>query len=154
MISLLTGHDAEIGEWVARNLPHIGTRSAFGPYTALGVVRDDMLIAGVIFHDYQPQFRSMAVGAYAASPAWATRPVLSAIAAYVFVQKNCERFEAVTPKKLRHVRATLERLGFKLEGVKRRAFGTDDACIYGMLRHECRWLKEQDHADAQSAIAA
>ncbi len=38
-----------------------------------------------------------------------------------------------------------EGVGFKLEGVVREGFGSDDACIYGMLRSEAaRWIGEED----------
>ncbi len=78
------------------------------------------------------------------SPLWATNYVLGAVCRYPFDQLGCIRVTAICAKKNKRSRQMVERIGFKLEGVARKAFGKDDACIYGLLRPECRFLEENN----------
>jgi hypothetical protein len=38
----------------------------------------------------------------------------------------------------------VEGLGFRLEGMGRKAYdGRQDAAVYSLLRHECRWISQE-----------
>jgi RimJ/RimL family protein N-acetyltransferase len=107
----------------------------------MGVRRgSDGLIAGVVYNN----LREMNIEATIAStrPYWCTRRVLHAIFWYPFCQLGMSRLTAITETTNQSVRVFLSRLGFQQEGVMRRGFrGGADAAVYGMLREECRWLK-------------
>src|SRR5258708_7674672 len=49
LISLLVGRDRDVAHWVGRQL---GIED-FGPCVAIGIIRDDELIAGAVFHGYR-----------------------------------------------------------------------------------------------------
>lgn len=86
------------------------------------------------------------------TPMWAKPSVISPLLSYVFDTLRCERLQATVPKRgagPKHTRRFLEHLGFKYEGVGRKAFGTDDAVMFSMLRDDAaRWLGVESNARA------
>ncbi len=148
---LVFGADAVVAEFVRRRLP---LASSFEPCTAIGVIRDDTLIGGVVYHEYIPQLKSLQVSFAFDTPRWATKEVLRAVCEYPFLQLGCVRVSALVAKKNKRSRQMVEHIGFKLEGVARKGFGTDDACIYGLLRPECRFLEENNGQKLTSGSAA
>lgn len=138
---LVLGHDTEIGEFVARRIKHMHG-AKFVNFTTMGIIRRGELIGGIIFHDHQPEYKSVVVSYAFDRPSWASPSVLASISQYVFVQLGCQRMATYTPRKNKRSRKFVEGVGFKLEGCARKALGTDDAMVYGMLRNECRWLIE------------
>ena len=141
MIQLILGHDEHVARWVQKQFPQI---VSFGQCVAIGVARQDRLIAGVVYYNYHPH---MIDASFAATdPRWCSRRILRAMFKYPWEQLQIRRLQVTVAKRDRRGRKTLERVGFKLEGVMRRAMpdGTR-ACIYSMLREECKWLKEQNH---------
>ena len=139
--------DAMIGDWVAWRLSIVRDHRDFGPMTTMGVfdVAGDRpaLIAGAVFH----RFRGFDIEiTFAAdTPRWATRGVIRAILDYPFNQVGCERVTTIVGRRNKRSRRLQKGLGFKEEGIVRRGYdGRQDAVIYGMLRHECRWLENSD----------
>jgi RimJ/RimL family protein N-acetyltransferase len=136
---LVLGQDRDVAAWVAARTPHMGEGALFGPCAAIGVADEaGRPLGAVVFSNFQPGFGSIEVSFAADTPRWLTRPLIGAILSYPFVQLDCQRLTAVTPRKARRARRFLDRFGFKREGVVRKGFGTDDAIISGLLRTE--WL--------------
>ncbi len=138
MAQLVVGHDAQVAEWVRRQIP---SAPNFGQCTAIGVARDDRLIAGVVFNNYHGHMIEASMAA--SEPRWCSRGVLCAFFAYPFEQLEVRRIQLTVSKRNKKARCFAEKLGFTLEGVGREAMRNgDDACVYGMLWKDCRWLKE------------
>ena len=76
----------------------------------------------------------------AGEPGWVTPGVLKFVLSYPFQQLNCNRITCLAHRKNKAMRSYLERMGFKLEGVKRKALNGTDIIIYGLLRSENRWV--------------
>lgn len=152
--SCLYGADEEIADYVASKIAYMSDGRGFGqrdlltgqlPYAAIGVVRGGKIVGGSVFYNYKVQNgRPIDIevsGAFEPSM-WCIPSTLRALFHYPFVQIGCARMTTITGRKNKSARAMDLKLGFKLEGVARRAiFGTEDAIIYGMLREECRWVK-------------
>ena len=135
------GADQFVAAWVARELDI--DPSEFGPCSAMGVVLGGELVAGIVFNNYTIMRAGSSLEASIASttPRWASRAILSDIFGYAFVQMRVTRLWAQTVKSNKRARRFLLRLGFKFEGVARRAYdGTRDSAVYSMLGHECRWI--------------
>ena len=115
----------------------------FGPCTTIGVIRNRILLGGVVFHEYQPHYRSIMVSYAFDRPSWLTREVLTSLCVYAFIQEDVQRICTLAPKKNKRSRRLVEFIGFKLEGCARKGYGNDDAMIYGMLKHECRWIQDE-----------
>lgn len=143
-LSLLFGHDAEVAHWVTERIPHAAVRipyfplgQVFGPSVALGVMDEQgTLLAGVVYHAHDPFVRSIEVSCASDSARWANREVFRSLLRYPFGQLQCQRITAATPRSATSTRQFLEGLGFKREGSLRRAFGDDNAIIYGLLAEE------------------
>lgn len=139
-MNLVLGRDAEVAAWVAAHIPHV---TQFDAMTAIGIERGGQLVGGVVYHEFRGNDVQMSCAA--TSRRWLTRPFLSAIFNYPFVQLGCDRVTACTPKKNVHTRRFLEGVGFIEEGNMRRGFVGDDCIVYGMLREECKWMRGFNH---------
>jgi hypothetical protein len=141
-------HNIEIGQWVAMRIPEIGTVDRLGDFSSMAFMSHDMteMYAGVVFYNYRkPHDIEMVVAAD--SPKFMTRRNIALIFGYPFNQLGCSRITVITHKKNKKARRLIEGMGFKLEGVCRKAIdGIKDAMIYGMLKHEAyRWMKGQNN---------
>ena len=110
------------------------------PYVAIAVLDDDYTMRGAaVFNDYADcNVEMTCTGSH-----WVTPQVAHELAAYCFDTLGCQRVTLRTRKSNRDVRAMILRLGAKQEGTLRRWYGTEDAILYGLLKHECRFYKGQ-----------
>jgi RimJ/RimL family protein N-acetyltransferase len=100
------------------------------------VDKNDNLIGGVVFNQYQPQYRNIEVSFAASRSNWLTPNLVTGILSYAFDQLGCNRITSLTPKKLRKARQFLQKFGFKHEGTVRFGYGDDDTIISGLLASE------------------
>lgn len=143
-MKILYGHDAEVTHWVCERIPHLRVRIPYfepgqvlGPAVARGVLNDEgQLVAGVVYHSYDPFVRGIEVSCAADTPRWGNREVFRELLRYPFEVAHCIRVTAATPRKATSPRRFLEGLGFKREGSVRLGFGDDNAIIYGLLADE------------------
>lgn len=139
---LAAGYDHLVGEWVAGQIPHLGSADALGPFVALGVQSDEgELLAGCVFHHYVPAYGTCEITFAAVSPRWATRSIIKRILAVPFEQYGCHRVTAVTPASNARAVKLLQGLGFTKEGAHVAAFGPKvNAFSFRMLRRDYRRL--------------
>jgi RimJ/RimL family protein N-acetyltransferase len=102
------------------------------------VDKHDNLIGGVVFNQYQPQYRNIEVSFAATRSDWLTPRLVTGILRYPFQQLGAARITSLTPKRLRPARQFLSKFGFKHEGTIRRGYGDDDCIISGLLESEWR----------------
>jgi RimJ/RimL family protein N-acetyltransferase len=141
---LLYQHDAEVIDWVCQNIPHLAERipyfdkgAVLGPAVGIGVLDDaGSLIAGVVFHGYDPFVKAMEVSCASTSRMWAKPDIVREILRYPFEQLQLVRVSAATPKRSTSPRRFLEGLGFKREGSLRKGFVDDAAIVYGLLAED------------------
>lgn len=132
---LLFGHDAVVSTWVARHIPHMA--GDFGPSSAIGVVDESgNPMAGIVFHDYQPNYGTIQLSAAAESPRWATRNVISAILGYPFRQLMVHKVWTATQHKNDRAIRFNKGIGFTQEATLKDHFGRGDHAII------CRMLKK------------
>lgn len=138
--AVLYGADFAVAAWVQDRIPGC---TGFGPCSALGIVRDGALVGGVVFSGWHPGARDVEVSG-AVAPGFRVGPAgMRRCLRYAFVQLGCVRITARTAKRNREARAFLDRLGFRIEGVRRAAHdGRQDQILYGLLARECRLLQE------------
>jgi hypothetical protein len=145
--SVLYNDTERVAKFVADRVPLMAGRTfQFGPdgkprFVALGVVRRGKFAAGVVFHNYHGH--DIEMSAAADDPLWCLPETLRQLFAYPFAQLNCVRMTTITGRKNKRARKIDERLGFRLEGVVRKGIdGKEDAVIYGLLKSECKWIKD------------
>ena len=151
-MKLLFDSDKFVAQWVAQRL---GLVIGFGSCSAIGVIRHERLIAGVVYHDYRPTYASLQMSV-AAEPKirWATPQNLRAFFYYPFEQLQCQSVYVACAKENLHARAFVAKIGFKPVGLLRRGFRTDDAVLYDMLPSECAWLRSSDERLSIAAARA
>ena len=128
--------------WVGERIdePNFGLGSH-----AIGLEQNGELIAGVVYNMFTGSSICMHVAAIPGKR-WMTREFLWRAFAYPFIQLGCNRVTGLVRVDNFAAQRFDEHLGFKREGLMRRACtdGTD-MILYGMLREECRWLGVPKH---------
>jgi RimJ/RimL family protein N-acetyltransferase len=139
--SILIGADDLVIELVRSRIPEMQGRQFAYP-TALGVVRRGQLVGGVVYHEYRGH--DVQMSAAFDTRAWATEGTLRALWTYPFITMGCARATMIVARKNKRARKFLEHMGMTLEGVLRKGLdGVQDAFVYGLLREDCRWIKEK-----------
>lgn len=135
---LLFGSDEYICQWVSARVDANIVKGK-----AIGVIDGgDRLIAGVAYSNWRGCDIEMLCAAE--NMRWLSRVRLAAFFSYPFVQLGCLRVTAITAKRNKRARKFIERIGFRLEGTHPRALEGKDACSYGMLRENCKWLRNSN----------
>lgn len=114
MAELIYGHDAAVAAWVVDQIPHMDMPRE---YAAIGVARDGALVAGVIYHNFLPDYRGIEISMAATSARWATRGVIRALLAYPFEQLGCRWVLTCIPHKNEPALKLNKGLGFVQRGV-------------------------------------
>lgn len=139
---IITQPKEVIAEFVASR---IGISPEFGNFTAIGLVRRDYLIAGVVYNQFGGANVCAHIGAIEGGH-WLTPAFLYAMFDYPFNQIGKRRITALIPRKNKRSRKFVEHLGFKIEGVMQHYFERDDMCCYGLIREKCRFIEQERKA--------
>jgi L-amino acid N-acyltransferase YncA len=110
----------------------------------VGFVIAGKLSAIAALHDQRA--KNIEVSIYGV-PGWARRPkavksLIWLLHDWAFNKLGCTRATALIAKKNAKARKMAETVGFRLEGVLRKA-GEDgrDVCLYGLLKEETKWVQ-------------
>jgi len=140
---IVYGADDIIAQWVSLGLT--GKPNNFGNSKALGVMRGDMLVAGVVYNNYQetndgkPLLIEMTI--FSVDKKWCSRHNLKQLFSYPFAQLKLERVQAICSARDEGVIMFLKKLGFTHEGKHPKAYmDGGDAMSFGMLKNQCKWL--------------
>lgn len=90
----------------------LGFERGFGPNASMGFHdRNGDLVAGVVFHNWQPEYGVIEVSAAALSPKWLTRARMNTVAEYVFDGIECRMVVARHSERNTIARKLWDRLG-------------------------------------------
>lgn len=136
MRQYLFGYDDIVADFVAKN-----TRATFEKYTAIGILEDGKLIAGVVYHNYMPEYKNIELSIFSTTPRWATKDAIKIILRYPFFQLKCRRVTAQVAARNDRALKFTQGIGFRKEGRVRLGYGNDDLIVLGMMYKEAkRWL--------------
>lgn len=147
-MKLLYGHAEEVAAWVGWRIPLTRKRmerspgvAPFGPAYAIGVLdQSNTLIAGVVYHNWDPDCQTMELSFAADTSRWLTRNLIRELMDYAFSTVGVNRVHSLTPKSYTAARRFIETFGFKREGVATDGFGPGEhAIISRLLKRE--WLE-------------
>ena len=139
--SVLYSDDEYVANFVRSQFPRVGP-TRWEAFKALGVLRGGSLIGGVVFHNYHEAANDIEISAAMLHPRWCLPATVKQLFAYPLAQLKCTRITARTSRRNKPARTFLERLGFRVEGVLRRAHdGKQDVILYGLLVEQSEWLK-------------
>ena len=147
---LVYGADAEVATWVNMRLGGGAVQTLF---IAIGVLKDgiaprdvsaetlpDQLGAGAYFFNHQAEddYSDLSVSVAADDITTATPDIFQQILNYPFGQLGCRRISAEIDLSNERAVRQAQKLGFKLEGRKRRmAPKGGDVGVFGLLHDEC-----------------
>lgn len=80
------GDGNDVANWIIEKMPQCAR--GWDTFAAMRVFRDET-IGGVVFHDWNPEAKTMCMSA-AGCDGWLTRPVLFAMHSYVFNDAGCQ----------------------------------------------------------------
>ncbi len=156
-LDLLSGPevDERIGLYVAnkiaiatREKPRNRASDVFGLYRAVAVVSDTEFLAGIVWYNYRPDYKTIEVAIAAENGRWCAKGVLKDIFSYPFLQMNCRRISAVIARNNRPAIKLCKGLGFVHEGTHRKMLGRNDGFSFGLLKENCKWIKEKSSEPA------
>jgi RimJ/RimL family protein N-acetyltransferase len=131
--------DEVVGQFVVDHIRNFDSIKDLGEYASLGIAYNGKLIFGVIYNNFFGH--DIEMSAAGTSKKWATKNILKMIFKYPFEQLKVRRVSMSIDKPNKHARKVVEKLGFKLEGIKRTGSKSGkDLCGYGMLITECKWI--------------
>lgn len=111
----------------------------WGQFTALGLLRGDRMVAGIVYNNFESRNICMHIGAIGSH--WCTRGFLFAAFDYPFNQLQKRRITALVRAKNKRARGFVENIGFAYEGTLKHYYDQDDMRVYGMLRENCRFIR-------------
>lgn len=109
-----------------------------GRGTALGLVRDNQIIAGVLYEDWNGANVNVHIAANGVN--WLNREFLRVMFDYPFRQLGCNRLTSVTYSGNHASLRFQKHLGFEHEAVLREAHPTGDLIVMAMHRDKCKWF--------------
>lgn len=150
---LIVGKNAQVAKWVARRIPFVG-EAGFGNCSTIGVVDNEgREMAGFVFHDYNPQFRTMAFSIAAVTPRWITHRLIAKIGEYVFEECQVLKLWTMTPSSNERALRLVKGLGFTKEATLAHQFGQDHAIISRMFYKDYVRLYKGAPAHGQQTAA-
>ena len=130
----------EVLEYVASRIST--TPANMQPAIGAAVLKDGKLAGAAVFNNYHVLHKGSwcEISVAIDDVECVSRRTLRQIFEYPFKQLGVTRLQAVTSVNNQRCKAFIERLGFKLEGLARKAHdGETDQAVYSMLPVECRW---------------
>lgn len=124
----------DVLHWMRQNSSEFGDCTA----TALGLVEDGKIIAGVAYTDFNGANINMHV--VAIGKRWLTREYLWTCFHYPFEYLKVKRITGLVAETNMAARRFDEHLGFKLEATLKDAHPTGAIRVYVMRKENCRWL--------------
>jgi RimJ/RimL family protein N-acetyltransferase len=106
----LYGEDALVEEFVALNIE--GCSRGFGECVTIGVLKGDTLVAGLVYHNWQPEAGVMELSVASTTPTWLTRPVLKEMFGFPFERCDCQLVICRTSEAQTRLHRLLKALGF------------------------------------------
>lgn len=137
MYQIIRTQNVGIGEWVCDRTG--GTWSADAT-TSLGIAQDSILIAGVLYDNFNGANIQMHVAAEAGKY-WLTKEFLYEVFFYPFEYLQCRRATAIIPSSNAASLNICRRLGFTQEAVLKEAHPEGDLLVFSLLKTDCKWLK-------------
>jgi hypothetical protein len=149
MLQYVYGHDDTVAQFVAQLIPSCAERG-FGKCRAIGVVEGGLLIAGLVYHHWNPDAGTIEIsGAALPGHYWMTRETLKHMYGYPFIVCGCQMVINCVPADDERQLYMMSRFGYSLIPVPR-MLGHDKDGVLGLLTIEDwqdnkfnRWLARE-----------
>jgi hypothetical protein len=134
MLGYVYGQDQAVAQFTATLIPHC--RRGFGACKAIGVVEHGYLIAGFVYHNWDPEAEIIEIsGAALPGHRWCTPMTLAHIYRYPFLQLDCQMIVQRVPAANERLLSQLSRLNYAFVPFPR-LFGSDADGVICLLTVE------------------
>lgn len=123
------GQNEFVAQWVANHKP-FDPSLGFGACTAIGWAKDDRLIAGTIYHNYDRISGVIELSSVADDPRWLTRDVIGLMFSYPFDQLKCQMVVLRVAETNQRMRQIARKFGFSEYLIPRLRGRSEAECIY------------------------
>jgi len=130
-----------IEEFVSLSIP--GCERGFSPCTSMGVIRDGILIAGIVYHNWSPETGVIEISGAATDSRWLNRHTLHAMFEYPFDQLGCQMVVARHSEHNKRLRRMWRAVG-ATEFVIPRLKGRDEAMVVSTFTDDA-WREGRVH---------
>lgn len=121
---------------------------------AIGVAdANGKALAGVVFHDWQPEFKTISFSIAATSMRWATRKTIALLLHYPFKDAGALKLWTSTPHKNERALRLIRHVGFVREAILAKHFGEEHAIISRMFLKDFKRLYERESHGLKAASA-
>jgi RimJ/RimL family protein N-acetyltransferase len=128
---LLFGHSDAVERFVASLIPRCA--DGFGPCQAIGVIDNDgLLVAGFVFHGWDPSAETMEFSGASITPKWMTRDILHKLFAYAFDEVGCQMIMTRNSAGNKRLHRQLKSFGFTRYDVPRLFGRKEDGVFWTM----------------------
>ena len=128
-----------ITDWICEGLKE--NTSWLGEHLTFGIIRQNKLIGGIIFHDYRPN-QDIWLTIFTKNKKWCSKAVLKFIFGVAFADLQCRRINLLVSKSNAKCLNFVLKTGFRLEGCLRSFRENGEDCyVLGMLKNECNFYK-------------
>lgn len=136
MLGYVYGHDAAVARFVAQRIPNALALDFEEGVRAIGVVDDGLLIAGIAYHNWDPDAGVIEIsGAALPGRVWITRETLRRSYQYPFHQCGCQMVVQRTHASDERLLSELARLNYAFILVPR-MYGRDSDGVLCCLTYE------------------
>ncbi len=137
---IIIGQKEKVGDWVASQMNYL---SPWFSYEAIGLSRNDELIAGVVIENYIKDTRC-SVHCAGVGGHWLNREFLRTVFNYVFLQLKCNVIiNVVDASNIQSVKFT-GHLGFnEMCRIPNGSSDGSDSVIFAMQKTDCRWILKE-----------
>ena len=146
-MKLLYGHSDAVEAFVAGLIPRCA--EGFGPCQAIGVINDDgLLIAGWVWHGWDPSAETMEFSGASLTPHWMTKDILHKLFSYAFDEVGCQMVLTRNSARNKRLHRQLNRYGFTRWDVPR-LFGRAENGVFWTLTDD-DWRANNFHPGTKS----
>lgn len=146
---LVIGHDKLVSRWTANEL---GVDEWMHAVAAIGVMRDETPVAGVVYYAYRWPTIEMACASI--DTKWLNKGFLRTFFHYPFNILNCKRVVSLVDDDNYHALEFNRKLGFVKEAHMKDAHPNGDAILLRMLKSECRWINGQQRLKNDKSLCS
>lgn len=131
-MKLLYGHSETVTQFVidvaGNDIP--GAERGFGKSVSIGVIDNDgLLVAGIVYHNWEPEAGIVEISVASITRRWLTRPVLRAMFSYPFDQIGCQMIVMRTDSEKPHIGRMMKAVGAREYIIERLGGRNSDVAI-------------------------
>lgn len=154
MAVIVTGNDQVFGRWAVNRIDVLQDVRELGNFVAVGILSENSLdgeLYGVVmYHDWNPRFKTCQMSVAARSPRWATRSNFRTLLGIAFNQYKCDKVWVAVPHKNERVIRLAEKIGFVKEATLKHHLGVGlHAVVLRMFKWDflkIYWPREESEA--------